>query len=123
MTDAKRSLPVSWSNGQQRVPGRSLVATPSAEDLKLYGDQRRLTCGSCRHFRHEAGQAAMEKERFVERLVIEEQWKVRHLGCSPKDYGFCQQHGKSTITSLHAQACDQHTPKRGVIGLHLPEEK
>lgn len=119
----KRALPLTWSNGQQRTPGHSLVQQATPEDVSLYGDSRRLTCASCKHFRHEAGQAAMAKERFVERLVIEEQWKVRHLGCSPKDYGFCQEHGKSTITSLHAQACDHHVPRSGMIGLHLPEDK
>jgi len=99
--------------------GTSLIATPSAEDTKLYGDGRRTTCASCRHFRHEDGQAAMAKERFVERLVIEEQWKVRHLGCSPRDYGFCQQHGKNTITSMHAVACDQYAETRGLMSLRV----
>lgn len=110
-----RHLPVMYRGADgQEIAGRSLVAVPSPDDVDLYGaGAARATCASCRHFRHEQGQKAMAEERFLERLVIEEQWKVRHLGCSPRDYGYCQERGSEALTSMHAPACDHYHERRG----------
>lgn len=111
-----RSLPVFWKGADgAEVRGRSIVAA-SPQDIEAYGSGvQKHTCATCRHFRHEQGQKAMEQERFLERIVHEEQWKTRHLGCSPKDYGYCQERGSDTLTSMHAPACDHYNERKGRI--------
>lgn len=111
------SLPVTWSNGQQRVAGKSaLVVAPTAQEQERFASPRQgKCCTDCVFFDLQAGQRAMEKQRFLERLVIENQWKTKYLGAPPKTMGFCKQ-TDATLTSAFATACQYYRPHNGRIG-------
>lgn len=109
------SLPVAFRGREGDVRTESPIVTPNSNEAALYGDQRRVTCASCRHFRLQAGQKQMHEEQFLARLVAEEQWKVRHLGAPPSTFGLCGESDGTTLTSLHTKACDHYVPSRGRI--------
>lgn len=82
-------------------------------------DQRRYlatgnVCGTCKHFSAREGQRLIEGTKFLETLVREHKWQVRHLGAPPADLGDCGQArsghaGEDTmLTSKMAVACDQY---------------
>jgi hypothetical protein len=109
------SLPVTWSNGQQQIQGkRALVVAPDASETARFASPRAATCADCVSFDLEAGQRAMAKERFLERLVIENNWKTKYLGSPPQTMGFCRQ-GDHTLTSAFAAACQHYRPHNGRI--------
>lgn len=110
--DAPR-LPVIYSSGDNQVVSRSVVG-PSAKDIADYGQATRTTCATCKAFKYQAGQEAMKAERFMERLVLEEQWKAHHLGAPPSTFGLCGM-SNDTLTSIHTKACDQYIPRNGRI--------
>jgi hypothetical protein len=121
-------LPVNVFNGAreggQLIETReSAIVAPNAKDMALYsGAEAQKTCGSCAHFERDVGQARIQGQRFVERLVQEEGWKVEHL-CSPvNQLGLCglweggESGGKgSTLTGPMHRACDQHKPANGLM--------
>ena len=109
------SLPTIYQTTEGPVRTESSVVTPNSQEAALYGDARRVTCASCRHFQLQAGQETMKREQFLHRLVFEEQWKVRHLGAPPSTFGLCGESGGTTLTSIHTKACDHYTPARGRI--------
>ena len=74
-------------------------------------------CGNCKYFSAREGQRLMEGQRFVERLVKENLWKVHHLGSPTADLGDCGAHrsGSSSdetmLTGKMHAACDQYREK------------
>lgn len=93
-------------NNEVKIEG----ATP--EELR-HALETKETCGECRYFEVAEGKRLMDAQRFVERLVQEEGWQVKHL-CSPlNDLGICGAHssgvagGVESLTGRMHKACDQ----------------
>jgi hypothetical protein len=80
------------------------------------------TCGGCKYFERAHGQAEMVRQRFVERLVREDNWQVRHLVSPLNELGICGAHdsgkgGEQTLTGTMHKACDQWRPARGKLSV------
>jgi hypothetical protein len=103
------SLPV-VENGK-RVSSAQ-VHQPSARELKLYQDGNIKVCGNCKFFDLESGRREMIRQRFPERLVKEQEWKIHHLGAKLDELGLCGASGGSTATGFMSKACDQYREKR-----------
>ena len=87
------------------------LATPDAAVRQALLTGR--VCGECKYFSLREGQRLMEAQSFVETLVKEHKWKVRHLGAPPEVLGDCGAHrsgsaGDETMLTgpLHV-GCDQ----------------
>jgi len=112
------SIPLSWGSNDPtpQKAKHSLVVTPNAEEHAAYANaHQHITCGTCRKFRLQMGQEQMQKERFLERLVIEEGWKAKHLGAPPTAMGLCAE-TSDTITSAYARGCEHYRPRNGRAG-------
>ncbi len=78
------------------------------------------TCGGCKYFEKAHGQEQIKAQRFLERLVREENWQVKHL-CSPvNELGVCGAHdsgrgGEQMLTGAMHRACDQFRPDQGKL--------
>lgn len=105
------SLPVTWKANGKEYAGRPLIAQATKAEEKLFTRADPKTCADCRHFRLEDGQNAMKKQRFLERIVREEQWKTKYMGSSPETFGFCNR--SDALASMFAPACDQYKPANG----------
>lgn len=118
----KRHLPVAWKTGNNEVArSESTVITPGQEEMALVQLEGK-TCGTCKYFSRAEGQRLMEAQRFVERLVREEKWKVHHL-CSPLNHlGICGAHVSGSrgedgyLTGMLHKGCDQWRPAHGRVG-------
>ena len=109
-------IPVNWKIGDQIHRGKKgLVVVPNAGEVGQYGNVRARTCASCVKFHHREGQAAMDKQRFVERIVLEETWKAKHLGAPPTSFGLCGESNGDTITSIHTPACEHYRENNGRV--------
>jgi hypothetical protein len=104
------SLPVSW-NGEESSRDAQ-VSAPSTLDLQAYRDGTAKVCGNCRHFDLESGRQKMIQERFPERLVREQEWKLRHLGAKLDELGLCGDSGGTMVTGFMAKACDHYTENK-----------
>lgn len=93
------------------IPREQVIAEASPDDVNVYGRADQRTCGTCRYFEYEHGQQAIKRQRFLERLVLEEGWKTRHMGAAPSTFGVCGAGDGSMITSCHSKACDQYNPR------------
>lgn len=123
MSDDKKHLPVSYRTGGVET-GRtsSPVMGATEEEMALYAQNEVKVCGDCKYFEHTHGQAEIKAQRFVERLVREENWQVKHL-CSPvNQLGVCGAHdagtgGEQMLTGTMHKACDQWRPNKGHLSL------
>lgn len=88
------------------------IATPNRRQLEIYSDGQVKTCGNCKHFDLEAGRKKMIEERFLERLVAEQEWKLRHLGAKVDELGLCGESNGTMVVSFMAIGCDHHTARR-----------
>lgn len=99
-----------------REVSSAAVVTPDAGEMARYGNAgMHQVCATCLKFRLKQGQAAMAAERFLERLVIEEGWKTKHLGAPPSTFGLCAE-TNDKITSAYARACEHWRGRNGRIG-------
>jgi hypothetical protein len=108
--EASHSLPI-VENGKQLDRGAA-VYSPSAAELKMFGNQRAQVCGNCKHFDLEKGRQEMIRQRFPERLVREQSWQLRHLGGKIDEVGLCGQSGGTMATTFMSKACDQYREKK-----------
>lgn len=112
----KGAVPMSDNRTPPPLPGRKLgsfVLQPTPRDIDLYTNaERHVTCASCAKFRLRAGQEQMQRERFLERLVRENEWRIRHLGAPPETFGLCAE-TSDTITSMYSRACEHYRPANG----------
>lgn len=94
-------------------PTSSILHIPTAQDIKLFGDQSREQgyCGDCKYFRLKAGQEAIRKQRFLDVLVHDAEWQVRHLGAPPETLGLCTQGDGTMATAKSNKSCEHY--KRG----------
>lgn len=80
-------------------------------------------CARCVYFERAQGQKLMEAQRFVERLVREQDWKVKYLASPLNDLGICGAHSSGrggadeTITGAMHRSCDQFRPNKGLVSL------
>lgn len=93
-------------------PTSTLLHVPTAHDVKLYGDASKMAghCQDCRYFRLQAGQKAIKKERFLEKLVQDAGWQVQHLGAPHTTLGLCKQGDGSMLTSSQNVSCENYKP-------------
>ena len=111
------SIPVTFKSGNNTIQGkRALVVAPNAGEIGAYGNVRAQTCATCVKFHHREGQAAMDKQRFLERIVLEETWKVKHIGAPPTSFGLCGETNGDTITSIFTPACEHWRQNNGRLG-------
>jgi len=110
-------LPTTWIDGtnrKRRMQGpEAPVVMPSEDEVTRYGPvadafAELRVCGACRFFDHQGGREEIARQRFLERLVREEEWKLAHLGAPPDDLGLCGQSNGELVTSKMAAAhtCD-----------------
>jgi hypothetical protein len=87
------------------------------------------TCGQCKYFEHAHGQAEMHAQRFVERLVREDNWQTRHLVSPLNELGICGAHSAGTggedqcLTGTMHKACDQWRPRRGALSTRRRDDE
>ena len=108
---ASKSIPVNWYNGPSRAKSAgstSAIINPTADHLAAYANGEVQVCGHCRFFELEKGQQEMAKQRFAERLVREQEWKLQHLGAPMEMMGLCGATNGDTATGFMTKACDQY---------------
>ena len=81
----------------------------SKTERAVFGDQRALTCGSCKFFRHSLAQKRMRDEQFLPYLVHEANWRVEHLAQDHKNMAICDQHGDMLVGPI-SKACEFYRP-------------
>jgi hypothetical protein len=80
------------------------------------------TCGQCQYFEKAEGQHQMTAQRFLERLVREEDWRAHHLASQPGEMGLCGAHssgrgGDQMLTGPLCKACSQFRPNKGLVSI------
>jgi hypothetical protein len=108
-------IPVTWKGRDGALEGQAQVVAPTENDMRMYSDQRRLTCASCVKFAHRDGQLRMHEQKFIAKLVLEYQWKVHHLGAGPETFGLCRE-TNDRITSTYSPACEHYRARNGRLG-------
>jgi len=109
-------IPVMWGTGHRQMRGRNAaIKTPDANEQAQFQRQRAVTCSACQHFDIKAGRQEIIKQDFARRLVLEQEWSLRHLGAGLDHLGLCGQSGGELAVTTMSPACDQFTPRRGTI--------
>lgn len=93
----------------------------SAEEKKLIEDRYHV-CGTCKYFEKAEGQTQMKAQRFIERLVREDNWQVKHLASPVNELGLCGAHssgtgGESMLTGRMHKCCDQYRSNQGLVSI------
>lgn len=102
-------------------PSTRKIVTPeeAEESMAIRADMK--ICGTCKFFDLDHGQYTMMVTRFLERLVQENNWQVRHLCSHPKEIGICSQSlsgakgEEATLTGVRHKACDMHRERNGLV--------
>jgi len=108
MQAERGGIPLRFRDGDGKVHlqgGQLVQATP--HDIENYTAAPARVCGTCRHFKLKEGQQKMMAERFTERIVLEESWKLKHLGAPLDHFGVCDasQGQMATTTVSKADNC------------------
>lgn len=105
-------IPVTWSDptSGRKLKGRPLTVLPSDEDVAAFGSPRAATCGQCKNYDLEGGRKQIAGQRFLERLVLEENWKLHHVG-DLQSLGICRERPSMAVTYVSG-ACDSFRPRR-----------
>lgn len=114
MQPERGGIPLSFRDGDGKVHlkgGQLVQATP--HDIENYTQAPTRVCGTCRHFKLKEGQKKMMDERFAERIVLEEEWKLHHLGAPLDHFGVCDASGgqMATTTVSKADDCASYRPR------------
>lgn len=124
MSDEKLHLPVTYRSEdgtETKAKSAPVISGSLPEEMKLALETKNV-CGECKYFSLAQGQKLMQAQRFVERLVQEDHWQVKHLASPLNDLGVCGAHtsgGKGEeemITGKMHKSCDQFRPANGKIG-------
>jgi len=130
MSDDEKTVPVSLpvtyqQGGTGQVTGRTQAAVVDDSidpEEQAFLMSTHTVCGMCKYFEVAEGQAQMKAQRFLERLVQDDNWQVKHL-CSPTNQlGLCGAHdsgagGNQTMTGLMHKSCDQYRADKGRFSL------
>lgn len=87
----------------------TMVARPTPRQLAVFGQQRAITCGTCRFFRKDTGQKIMRNTKFLGMLTRDAGWKKEHLCEDPSEMGICDQKSsreEMTVTGPRVAACE-----------------
>lgn len=96
-----------------------VVRGATAGDIQNYAQAPTRVCGTCRHFQLERGRREIAKQRFLERLVLEEDWKLSHLGAPADHMGICgEKPTMATSTVTNASSCPAYQPRDGIYRRH-----
>lgn len=115
----KMGLETTWGDRDKPVDKTvSPVIRAGEDDVARFGHQRLNTkvCGACKHFDLEAGQREIESQEFLDRLVEEQEWKLKHLGMPIESMGLCGASGGEMLTGTACVACDHYTERSGKEG-------
>jgi hypothetical protein len=108
-------VPVHYQDGAGKVhlEGPRLVQTASGHQIDSFSALPSRTCGTCRFFDLKKGQEEMVRQRFAERLVLEENWSLKHLGAPLDHAGLCGASGGTlaTTTVSDAGSCEGYRPR------------
>jgi len=111
-------IPVMWGSPgtSRKIRGRNAnIKSPDAQEQQQFQRQRALTCSSCEHFDVKKGRQEIIRQDFARRLVLEQEWALRHLGAGLDHLGLCgQTNGELAVTTM-SPACERFTPRRGTI--------
>lgn len=103
--------------------GAPVINTPAAKEIALYGTEIKV-CGSCKYFRNdEVATEEIRRQRFYERLVREDSWKVKHLGSDPRTHGLCGATNGETLTGALHKGCDQFRERNGLMHIRSTKGK
>ena len=87
------------------------------------------TCGQCKYFEHRHGQAEMKAQKFVERLVREDNWQTKHLVSPLNELGICGAHSAGTgsedqmLTGTMHKSCDQFRLRKGQLSTRRRDDE
>jgi hypothetical protein len=105
-----------YGNPTSRIRGKnaSVVKGVTQKDIENYASAPSRVCGECRHFQLNEGRREIVKQKFLQRLVLEENWKISHLGAPADHIGICaQQPSMATSTIADAGSCPGFSRRRG----------
>jgi hypothetical protein len=103
--------------------GAPMQITGSVPEELAHALRTNRVCGECSYLALAHGQKLMVAQKFVERLVREESWQVKHLASPLNDLGVCGAHTSGaageneTITGRMHMACDQFRPNKGLVSI------
>ena len=105
-------IPTTWqdSSGKTHLKGPATrVVTPTQSELEEFTRARPFDiCGYCKYFDLENGRKEIARQRFAERLVHDERWKLHHLGAPVDAIGLCGASNGELATSYLSRGCDQY---------------
>lgn len=97
-----------------RLPGKRALISANARDVENFAAAPSRVCGTCRHFQLKEGRREIVKQGFLQRLVLEEDWKMSHLGAPADHLGVCGQNPQMvTSTVANAGTCSGYRARRG----------
>ena len=108
-------IPVMWGNSAgQKLRGQDArIKTPSQQEQAM--SQTRTTCSQCEYFDVKNGRKEIVRQRFAEKLVLEYEWALRHVGGSVDHLALCgRSNGELCVTSM-TPICDGFRERRGKI--------
>ena len=118
-------MPTGWRGKDgSAIRTKSPVVHPddmSAAEMEMLATTYN-TCGQCKYFEMAEGKAQIIAQRFLERLVLEDNWQIKHLAAPLNTLGMCGEHssgagGDQMLTGTMVKACDHYVPNRGLITL------
>lgn len=100
-------VPVMWTDPSgRRLAGRNAhIRTADGHELSNFAVAPAATCAECKHFDIANGRKEIVKQRFAERLVLEEEWALRHLGGEVDHMGLCGETDGGLATFTMSVAC------------------
>jgi hypothetical protein len=108
-------VPVLWGNSAgQKLRGREARIKSATPDERHMATTK-TTCSMCDYFDIKNGRKEIMKQRFPEKLVLEYEWALRHLGGSIDHLGLCgRSNGELCVTTM-SPACDGFRERRGKL--------
>jgi hypothetical protein len=106
-------LPVTWQDPDgNTLRGRNAqIASLDGQAIGTFARAPTATCAECKYFNLKQGREALVKQRFAERLVLEEEWKLRHLGGEIDHMGVCAAGDGNMATFTMSPACGQFSKR------------
>lgn len=103
-----------YGNPKVRLPGApSIIRSATQGDIENYAEAPTRVCGTCRHFQLKEGRQEIVKQKFLQRLVLEQEWKIGHLGAPADHLGVCGQNpAMVTSTIANAGTCPAYCDRR-----------
>lgn len=113
-TPTKAGLPTTWKDRDSGVSVRGNnmpIVRPDRQQVEAFSAPNQTVCGQCRSFNIEKGREEIIKQRFAERLVKEQEWKMHHMGAPPDSIGLCDQSGGELATTVVSKSCPHFRPR------------